>query len=136
MYSSIYNYFLSFQEFEGYLGGSRFSGKGITAMPVFSDSRQTIPTAHFEWSTKKGFSLNVNSSEFSSVHDREGWNESDWERKEDLFRFTPNDKEEVFFQALDRNRMHMLWKSDRGIVFSGTLERVKTGILRKLFGNF
>ncbi|PNV74942.1 hypothetical protein BES34_011350 [Leptospira inadai serovar Lyme] len=134
MSDSIYNYFLSLQEFEDYLGGSRFSGKGIAALPVFSDSKQIFPTAYCEWSSKNGFSLKVNSSESSAAHDRVGWNESDWERKEDLFRFAPNDKEEVFFQALDKNRMHILWKSDRGIVFSGTVERVKTGILRRLFG--
>ncbi|TGK17488.1 hypothetical protein EHO61_13995 [Leptospira fluminis] len=134
MSSSIYNYFLDFSEFESYLKGRPFFGSGISAIPAFDSKTSDSAEATMEWSTKRGFRLELKHTE--KVHLRKEWKETEWERKEDLFRFFPNPSEEIFFQALDKNRFHVLWKSERGIVFSGTLSRKNASLLHRIFAFF
>ncbi|TGK06171.1 hypothetical protein EHO60_16385 [Leptospira fletcheri] len=134
MSSSIYNYFLDFSEFENYLKGPSFFGSGISAIPAFDSKTSNSTEARVEWSAKRGFHLELKHPEKAYI--RKDWNDTEWERKEDLFRFFPEPFEEIFFQALDKSRFHVLWKSERGIVFSGTLSRKKTSLLHKISAFF
>lgn len=133
----IYNYFFHFEEFHSYLQGKKFEGTGISS---FSDPEKSGNSAKavLSFDAQKGLVLKL-----SPIRENRGaseYVESDWVRKEDWFVWQPAPGEEVSFQALDAARLHLHWKSQQDILFSGTLDSRKESFgsriligLKKLF---
>ncbi|TGK43861.1 hypothetical protein [Leptospira andrefontaineae] len=131
----IYNYYFHFSEFQSYLEGRRFQGEGIhfdSGAPEGS-SKPPILAAYLD--PKKGFILQLRSGK-NLERICIDWTDNSWTRKEDLFVWNVSPTEQIYFQALDRNRIHTHWKSSTDIIFSGTIEEGKKSFLQKILGSF
>ncbi|PJZ70150.1 hypothetical protein CH373_10255 [Leptospira perolatii] len=127
MSDHVYNYFYQFDEFENYLKSKKFIGKGIEAIANPErpfDSSQSVSVI-LSWNRNAGLHLLLKSPKSEVSITRKTLIEDEWERKEDLFRFLPDQNSEIIFQALDRQRIHLVWKFQTGIAFSGILEAKK-----------
>ncbi|TGK00616.1 hypothetical protein EHO59_11735 [Leptospira semungkisensis] len=130
----IYNYFFSFEEFQAYLEGKHFLGLGISSQQDANPSKANIPKVSLRYDPKKGLLLKTLGEKEPKLLQANEWSDSVWERKEDLFEWKPNETDLVYFQALDRNRLHLHWKSNLEIPFSGILDSKKKGLWARLFG--
>ncbi|TGK05577.1 hypothetical protein EHQ53_18335 [Leptospira langatensis] len=130
----IYNYFYTFEEFQVYLEGKQFVGLGISSHPDPNFTPTNAPKISLRYDLKKGLLLKDLGEKEPKLLSCNTWSDDTWNRKEDLFEWKPNEKDQVYFQALDRNRLHMHWKSDLDIPFSGILHAKKKGFLARLFG--
>ncbi|PKA15364.1 hypothetical protein [Leptospira haakeii] len=131
----IYNYYFQFSEFQSYLEGRKFQGEGIQFDSGSPQGSNKPPILFAFLDPKKGFVLQLRSGK-NLERICNDWTDSAWERKEDLFVWNVNPTEQIYFQALDRDRIHIHWKSSTDIIFSGTIEvRVKS-FFQKILGPF
>ncbi|TGL29792.1 hypothetical protein EHQ52_17620 [Leptospira koniambonensis] len=131
----IYNYFFQFSEFQYYLEGRRFKGEGIHFDSGSPQDSAKPPILSAFLDPKKGFILQLRSSKTIEKICTD-WTDNFWERKEDLFVWNVSPTEQIYFQALDRNRIHIHWKSSTDIIFSGTIEVGTKSFFQKILGLF
>ncbi|PJZ50130.1 hypothetical protein [Leptospira saintgironsiae] len=131
----IYNYYFQFSEFQSYLEGRRFQGEGIHFDSGSPQGSTKPPILSAFLDPKKGFILKLRSSK-TIERVCTDWTDTSWERKEDLFVWNLSPTEQIYFQALDRNRIHIHWKSSTDIIFSGTIDIKAKSFLQKILGFF
>lgn len=113
--------------------GRIFQGEGIHFDSGSLGDSQKPTKLFLEFDPKKGLRLRLKSEKNLELVSSE-FSDNFWTRKEDLFIWKPNSKEEIYFQAMDRNRLHIHWKSSSEIYFSGTIGIRPKSILEKIFG--
>ncbi|TGM94527.1 hypothetical protein [Leptospira licerasiae] len=131
----IYNYYFQFAEFRSYLEGRRFQGEGIHFDSGSPEGSAKPPILSAFLDPKKGFILQLRSGKILERICTD-WTDRSWTRKEDLFVWNVSPTEQIYFQALDINRLHIHWKSSTDIIFSGTIEVGKKSFLQKILGSF
>lgn len=131
----IYNYYFQFLEFQSYLEGRRFQGEGIHFDSGAPEGSTKPPILSAFLDPKKGFILQLKSSK-TLERICTDWTDHSWTRKEDLFVWNISPTEQIYFQALDRNRIHIHWKSSSDIIFSGTIEESKKSFIQKILSFF
>ncbi|TGN01972.1 hypothetical protein [Leptospira dzoumogneensis] len=131
----IYNYYFQFSEFQSYLEGRRFQGEGIHFDSGSPQVSTKPPTLFAFLDPKKGLILQLRSGKTIEKVCTD-WTDYSWERKEDLFVWNVSPTEQIYFQALDKNRIHIHWKSSTDIIFSGTIEVRAKSFFQKILGLF
>lgn len=131
----IYNYFFQFSEFQSYLEGKRFQGEGIHFDSGSSERSVKPPILSAFLDPKKGFILQLKAGK-TLERICTDWTDNFWTRKEDLFVWNVSPTEQIYFQALDRNRIHIHWKSSNDILFSGTIEVGTKSLFQKILSPF
>ncbi|WP_108927530.1 hypothetical protein [Leptospira johnsonii] len=131
----IYNYYFQFSEFQSYLEGRRFQGTGIHFDSGAPEGFAKPPILSAFLDPKKGLILQLRSSKTLEKICTD-WTDNSWSRKEDLFIWNVSPTEQIYFQALDSNRIHIHWKSSSDIIFSGTIELGKKSLVQIILNLF
>ncbi|MEI1279277.1 hypothetical protein V6Z05_13195 [Leptospira venezuelensis] len=132
----IYNYFFQFSEFHSYLEARKFRGEGIHFdSGTLGEVSKKPPTLSAFLDPKKGLILQLKSNK-ALERICTDWSDHSWERKEDLFVWKISPTEQIYFQALDKNRIHTHWKSATDIIFSGTIEVGTKSFFQKILNFF
>ncbi len=130
----IYNYFFSFEEFGSYLEEKRFFGRGISSYSNANLGGGDSSKVSLSYNSKKGLLLKFLEGKNDLTRETSDWNDADWVRKEDWFVWTPQSGEEVSIQALDHARLHLYWKSQHEILFSGIIDSNRKSFFQTLLG--